>query len=100
MHVAVGAGADDYTDTGDEWLLTTPADVMNAVGDALEAAKIVVKNRKLAFIPKNRKPMAGRDAEVALNLAEALDDHDDVQTVYADFDVSDEEMARIAAASS
>ena len=35
---------------------------------------------------------------MALNLAEALDDHDDVQTVYADFDVSDEEMARIAGA--
>jgi YebC/PmpR family DNA-binding regulatory protein len=100
MDVAVGAGADDYTDTGDEWLLTTPADVMNAVGDALEAAKIAVKNRKLAFIPKNKKPLSGRDAEVALNLAEALDDHDDVQTVYADFDVSDEELARIAGASS
>ena len=99
MELAVGAGAEDYTDTGDEWLLTTPADVMNAVGDALEAAKIAVKSRKLAFIPKNKKPLSGRDAEVALNLAEALDDHDDVQTVYADFDVSDEELARIAGAS-
>jgi YebC/PmpR family DNA-binding regulatory protein len=98
MEIAVGAGADDYTDMGDEWLVTTPTDVMNVVGDALEAAKITVKNRKLQFVPKAKKPLLGRDAEVALNLAEALDDHDDVQTVYADFDVTDEEMARIAGA--
>jgi len=39
---------------------------------------------------------AGRDAQVALNLAEALDDHDDVQNVYSDFDLSDEEMRRLA----
>ena len=40
--------------------------------------------------------MSGRDAEVLLNLAETLDDHDDVQYVYADFDVSDEELAKLA----
>jgi YebC/PmpR family DNA-binding regulatory protein len=98
MDVAVGAGADDYTDAGDEWLLTTPADAMNGVRESLEKATIAVKSAKLGFVPKNKKPISGRDAEVALNLAEALDDHDDVQNVYADFDVSDEEMARIAGA--
>ena len=44
-------------------------------------------------MPKNKKQVAGRDAEVCLNLVEALDDHDDVQNVYADFDISDEELA-------
>ena len=52
----------------------------------------------LAHVPKVRKALAGRDAEVALNLAEALDDHDDVQNVYADFDISDEELASLASA--
>jgi len=50
-------------------------------------------------VPKARKPVSGRDAEVCLNLVDALDDHDDVQNVYADFDISDEEMQRIAAQS-
>jgi transcriptional/translational regulatory protein YebC/TACO1 len=49
----------------------------------------------LAYLPKSKKPLAGRDAEVALNLVDALDDHDDVQNVFADFDVSDEELAAL-----
>ena len=100
MEVAVGAGAEDYSDQGDDWLLSCPTEAMSAVGEALEKAKIAVKSSKIGYVPKNKKSISGRDAEVALNLAEALDDHDDVQTVYADFDVSDEEMSRIAASSS
>ena len=98
MENAVNAGAEDYTDAGEEWQLTTPVDGLNTVLDALEKAKIPVKGSSLAYVPKTKKQLAGRDAEVAINLAEALDDHDDVQNVYADFDVSDEEMARIAGA--
>jgi YebC/PmpR family DNA-binding regulatory protein len=96
MDVAVGAGAEDYSDAGDEWALTTPPDQLNVILDALEKAKITVKGSSLAYIPKNKKPIADRDAEVALNLAEALDDHDDVQNVYSDFDISDEELARLS----
>jgi YebC/PmpR family DNA-binding regulatory protein len=95
MEVVVGAGADDYTDAGDEWQLTTPSDKLNAVLEAAEKAGIKVKSSSLASVPKNKKPLTGRDAQVALNLAEALDDHDDVQNVFADFDVSDEELAAL-----
>ncbi len=97
MEVAVGAGAEDYADDGEVWTVTTPPDGLTTVLDALEAAKIAVKASQLAFLPKNKKPVSGREAEVAINLAEALDDHDDVQNVYADFDVSDEDMARLGA---
>ncbi|MBS2018576.1 MAG: YebC/PmpR family DNA-binding transcriptional regulator [Deltaproteobacteria bacterium] len=96
MEVAVGAGAEDYADDGEVWTVTTPPDGMQPVLDALEAAKIAVKASQLAFIPKSKKPMTGRDAEVCINLVEVLDDHDDVQNVYADFDVSDEELAKIS----
>ncbi len=89
MDVAVGAGADDYSDVGDEWSVTTPP-------EALEGAGIQVKSSSLGYLPKNKKPITGRDAEVCLNLAEAIDDHDDVQNVYSDFDISDEEMRKIA----
>jgi YebC/PmpR family DNA-binding regulatory protein len=94
MEVAVGAGAEDYVDGGEEWHLTTPADKLASVLDALEKAKIVAKG-SLAFVPKSKKSIGGRDAEVSLNLVDALDDHDDVQNVYADFEISDEDMARI-----
>ncbi len=94
MEVAVGAGAEDYTDGGEEWQLTTPPDALNVVLESLEKAKITGKG-SLAYVPKTKKPLVDRDAEVALNLVEALDDHDDVQNVYADFDVSDEVLAKL-----
>jgi transcriptional/translational regulatory protein YebC/TACO1 len=94
----VGAGAEDYQDTGDEWALTTPPDALNTVLEALEKGGIKVKTSTLASVPKNKKALSGRDAQVALNLAEALDDHDDVQNVYADFDISDEDLAALEGA--
>jgi len=96
MEIAVGAGAEDYADDGDVWSVTTPPDALNTVLDALEKANIATKASQLAFIPKTKKPVSGRDAEVLLQLAEILDDHDDVANVYSDFDVSDEELQRLS----
>ena len=98
MEVAVGAGAEDYADDGDLWVVTTPPDGLNTVLDALEKASVASKASQLAYVPKNKKPVTGRDAELCIQLAEALDDHDDVANVYADFDVSDEVMSRLTAA--
>ncbi|MBL8606112.1 MAG: YebC/PmpR family DNA-binding transcriptional regulator [Myxococcales bacterium] len=95
MEIAVGAGAEDYSDAGDEWSVATPAESLGVVLEALEKAKIAAKGN-LAYLPKNKKAIGGRDAEVSLNLVDALDDHDDVQNVYADFDISDEELAALA----
>jgi YebC/PmpR family DNA-binding regulatory protein len=97
MEVGVGAGAEDYQDAGDEWQLTTPPDAVNVIVEALEKAGIKTKSSSIASVPKNKKPISGREAQVALNLAEALDDHDDVQNVYSDFDISDEELAALGA---
>ena len=51
----------------------------------------------MSYLPKNKKPISGRDAEVCLNLATALDDHDDVQNVYFDFDISEAELSSLTA---
>jgi YebC/PmpR family DNA-binding regulatory protein len=96
MEIAVGAGADDYTDMGDEWQVTCPVSALDPVSKALEDAKIPTKSAAPAFVPKNKKPATGRDAELCLQLFDALDDHDDIQNVYGDFEISDEEMERIA----
>jgi len=98
MEVAVAAGAEDYVEAGDEWQLTTPAEALSIILDALEKASIKPKSSSLAHVPKIKKPLTGRDAQLALHLAESLDDHDDVQNVYADFDISDEELAQLEGA--
>jgi YebC/PmpR family DNA-binding regulatory protein len=96
MEAAVGAGADDYRDEGDVWTVYTPPNDVDRVTAALEAAKLTVQSSKVAFIAKTKKNVAGREAEVCLNLVDALDEHDDVQSVHTDFDISEEELQRIA----
>lgn len=96
MDCAVGAGADDYSDDGEEWTLTTPPEKLDAVLKALEAAKVPVKSSGLQMVAKTPKTLTGRDAEVAMNLVEALDEHDDTQNVYSDFDVSEEDLKRLS----
>jgi YebC/PmpR family DNA-binding regulatory protein len=98
MDAAVEAGADDYRDEGDVWAVYTPPNDLDRVTQALEAKKIPIQSSKAAFVPKNKKAVSGRDAEVCLNLVEALDEHDDVQNVFGDFDLSEEELNRIAGA--
>lgn len=96
MEIAVGGGAEDYQDLGEEWQVACEVALLDPLTKKLEEQKVKVKSSSLAFVPKSKKLLAGRDAEVALNLAEALDDHDDVQNVFTDVDVSDEDLARLA----
>ena len=96
MEIAVGAGAEDYEDDGDTWTVYTPVDMLDEVSSAVENAKLEVVSGKLAHVAKIRKEVRGRDAEVALNLVDALDEHDDVAHVYVDFEVPEDEMARIS----
>ena len=83
MDVALGAGADDYRDEGDTWAVYTPMGDLDNVTAAFEAAQVPIQQSRLAYIPKSKKTLSGRDAEVCLNLAEALDDHDDSQMCSA-----------------
>lgn len=98
MEAAIAAGADDYRDEGEVWTVYTPPNDLDRVTAAFETAKVPVQSSKVAFVPKNRKAVSGREAEVCLHLVDALDEHDDVQNVYADFDITEEELQRIASA--
>ena len=95
MEVTMDAGAEDFTLEGDSWQLLCDVSDIDGVVTALEGAEIKVESSGPGYIPKNKKPLTGKDAQRALNLFEALDDHDDSQHVYADFDISDEELGRI-----
>ena len=92
FEVAVGAGAEDVQNDGELWQISTPVEALEEVRSALVSAKISVSNAELVKVPKTTKTLAGRDAEVGMNLVEALEDHDDVQKVYVDFEPSDEAL--------
>jgi YebC/PmpR family DNA-binding regulatory protein len=98
MEAAMEAGADDYRDEGEVWVVYMPVDQLDGVTASLEKAGLTMQESKLAYVPKTKKVIKGRDAEVALDLVDSLDEHDDVQNVFADFDVPDDELARISAA--
>jgi YebC/PmpR family DNA-binding regulatory protein len=92
MEVALDVGADDVT--GDEGVFefqTAPTDLMD-VAEKLKAAGFNVTSAKTAKVPKNTTKVSGKDAELTLRLVEALEDSDDVQNVYANFDIDESEL--------
>jgi YebC/PmpR family DNA-binding regulatory protein len=98
FELAAGAGADDIEDIGESWLVKTEKVDLDAVRNAIAEGKIEVATAELAKLPKNKKVVAGREAEVLINLVEALEDHDDVQKVWSDFELSEEALAGLSRA--
>lgn len=95
MQTVLDAGADDIVDDGESWqVMTDPADYL-AVKDAIDAAAIVIESSSVAQVPNTTVMATGNDARKLLRLVEALEDHDDVQKVYANFEIPDEEMAAL-----
>jgi YebC/PmpR family DNA-binding regulatory protein len=97
MDVALGAGADDLKDSDDNWEVVTPPEAYFAVLEALENAKIKHESAELTMIPDTTVALEKDQARAVLKLMEMLEDHDDVQNVYANFDVSAEVMEEIMA---
>lgn len=91
--VAVEAGAEDIATEGDIIEVTTPPDRLNEVRQALMEAGIPVENADLTMIPNNTVHVEGKEAEQVLRLVNALEEHDDVQKVFANFDIPDEVLA-------
>ena len=91
MLAALDAGALDVVDLGDEWQVTTsPADV-NTVRQAVEDAGIAVVSSEVTLLATTSVELASEgDARKVLHLVDVLEDHDDVQNVYANFDIPDE----------
>ena len=92
FEVAVGAGAEDLDRADDQWVITTPREELDAVRSALEDAGVKMDESGLEQIPKTPKTVEGPEADKLMSLYDALDDHDDVQSVFADFELSDEAM--------
>jgi YebC/PmpR family DNA-binding regulatory protein len=95
MELALEAGAEDIRDEDEAWYIVTDPSSFIAVKEALENAGIEPDSAEISMIAGTTVECEGRDAEKVLKLVEAFEDHDDVQKVHANFEISDDEMARI-----
>ena len=96
MMAALEAGAEDIVGEGDNWRVTTEPTETNAVREALENSGIEVSSTDLTYLPQNLVELSSSgEAAQVMAVMDALDDHDDVQGVYANFDVSDEVLAEL-----
>jgi transcriptional/translational regulatory protein YebC/TACO1 len=98
MLAALEAGAEDIADSDDTWEVTTaPAD-LGAVRDALEAAGIAIDGAEVTLVASNTVRLGTEsDAKKVLRLVDLLEDLDDVQNVYANFDIPDNIMELVEA---
>lgn len=95
LDAALEAGAEDIAEEGDTFeVVTAPNDVMD-VKEALEAGGMAVTSAEVTMLPKTTIKVDDKTAVSVLRMVDALEDQDDVQHVYSNFDVSDEVMARI-----
>jgi YebC/PmpR family DNA-binding regulatory protein len=96
MAAAIDAGADDVVQDGEQFqVLTEPSDFA-AVRDALAAAGIAFENADLTMIPKNTVKLEENDARKTMKIMDALEDSDDVQEVYANFDIPEDVLEALA----
>src|SRR5580692_3810960 len=96
MSLVLDAGAEDLKDSGDSWEVISDPSMHEAVAEAIQKAKIETVSAEVAMVPKNLMKLEGKSAQGMLKLSEALEEHDDVQNVYSNFDVSEEEVEALA----
>lgn len=97
LSIVLDAGAEDLRDDGPAWEVLTPPESFEAVRDALTKAGITPATAEVAWVPQNYIKLTGSAAQQMLKLIEALEEHDDVQHVFANFDIDEKEMAVMAA---
>jgi YebC/PmpR family DNA-binding regulatory protein len=92
MNLVLESGADDLRDDGDSWEILSAPELHEAVVAALAAIQIPTVQAEVAMVPKNLLKLEGKNASAMLRLNEALEDNDDVQSVYSNFDVDEADL--------
>jgi YebC/PmpR family DNA-binding regulatory protein len=95
MEKALDSGAEDVVREDEQFLVTTQPTEFHAVQEALKAKGVAVVEAELAMVPKNTVQITGKDAEALFKLIEAIEDLDDVQKVWANFDIDAAELAKV-----
>jgi YebC/PmpR family DNA-binding regulatory protein len=94
MGLVLEAGAEDVRDEGELFEVVTPPEGLERVKDSLEKEKIAMASAQVTMVPKNTVDVDAKYAEQILKLTEELEDHDDVQSVSANFNIPDELMEK------
>src|SRR5579863_3584951 len=97
MGIVLDAGADDLKNDGDSWVVLSAPEAHDAVLKALESAGMASTEAGIAMVPKNLIKLEGKNAAAMLRLNDALEEHEDVQSVYSNFDIDDKEMEALEA---
>jgi YebC/PmpR family DNA-binding regulatory protein len=92
MGIVLDAGAEDLRDDGSQWEVVTPPDAFEKVREALAASGITPASAEVAWVPQNYVKLTGQQAQQMLRMMEAMEEHDDVQHVYANFDIDEKEI--------
>jgi YebC/PmpR family DNA-binding regulatory protein len=92
MEIALGAGADDMREDGSNFEILTTPDKFDAVRIALESAKIPTAASEISMMPQNYVKLEAKHAQTMLKLMESLEDHEDIQNVWANFDIDESEL--------
>jgi YebC/PmpR family DNA-binding regulatory protein len=95
LEIVLEAGAEDLVDAGSTWEVRTEPVALTAVRDALTVSGVPVLSAELTMLPQSAVHVEGGQARQVLALIEALEDLDDVQNVYANFDIPDEVLAQV-----
>lgn len=93
LGIILDAGADDMTAEEELYVITTAPDTFESVKRALETKGVTVEQAELQMVPENTVKIEGKEAEQLLKLMEVLEDHDDIQHVYSNFDIDDKVLA-------
>lgn len=96
MELVLDAGADDMVEAGDSFEITTSPESFESVKNALAGVSIETSSAELAKVPEKTVKVEGDNAQKVLKLMQTLDDLDDTQNVYGNFDISEEDMAAFA----
>ena len=92
LNAALDAGADDVSDDGSVWEVISTPESFERVRDAIKALGIEPASAEIAMVPQNYVKLQGKEAQAMLKLFEAIDDQDDVQHVWANFDIEEKEI--------
>jgi YebC/PmpR family DNA-binding regulatory protein len=98
MELALDAGADDVVEDDGSFQITTAPNAFDAVKEALDKASIALASGAVSMVPQSTLSLTGTHAEQTLKLLDELEDHDDVQEVASNIDISQEELERLSAA--
>jgi YebC/PmpR family DNA-binding regulatory protein len=96
MNIVLDAGGEDLREDGDRWEILSPPEAHEAVLKALESSGIPGEDASIAFVPKNLVKLEGKNASGMLRLSEVLEEHEDVQNVYSNFDIDEAELESLA----